>query len=361
MEASIPKLNKVIDVDHLHDGALQIIRVIRPEWAQERLHYKIFTDGITNRLIGVYRDDMKDMILIRVYGENTDLFIDRQMEFRNMRTMYKANLSAPIYCTFTNGISYGFTPGKVLDERMVRDTKISALIAENMAKMHTLKPMVSSVSTEFPTAEPHQCLFPGIDKFLGLIASAFTVKLSCQKQKCFCHLDNLQEQANFLKAELQMLNSPIVFCHNDLLLKNILYDESQNKVTFIDFEYSDYNYQAFDIANHFCEFCGVDNFEPSLYPSKDFQLRWLRIYLQKWNSHNDITPTAAELEQSVESLYDVVSRFALASHLYWGLWAVVQANNSSIDFNYLGFAHKRLEEYFKRKHELFGKNNHHKH
>lgn len=198
-------------------------------------------------------------------------------------------------------------------------------------------------------------------KSYTFVHSFNTFKFFYFRQKCFCHLDNLQEQANFLKAELQMLNSPIVFCHNDLLLKNILYDESQNKVTFIDFEYSDYNYQAFDIANHFCEFCGVDNFEPSLYPSKDFQLRWLRIYLQKWNSHNDITPTAAELEQSVESLYDVVSRFALASHLYWGLWAVVQANNSSIDFNYLGFAHKRLEEYFKRKHELFGKNNHHKH
>lgn len=181
MEASIPKLNKVISADHLRDGALEIIRAIRPEWTKESLHYKIFTDGITNRLIGVYRDDKADMILIRVYGENTDLFIDRQMEFRNMRTMYKANLSAPIYCTFTNGISYGFTPGKVLDELMVRDNKISALIAENLAKMHTLKPMVSNVSTEYPTPTPHQCLFPGIKKFLVLIASAFPINRSCTR------------------------------------------------------------------------------------------------------------------------------------------------------------------------------------
>ena len=28
------------------------------------------------------------------------------------------------------------------------------------------------------------------------------------------------------------------------------------KVSFIDFEYSAYNYEAYDIAVHFCEYCG---------------------------------------------------------------------------------------------------------
>jgi len=28
------------------------------------------------------------------------------------------------------------------------------------------------------------------------------------------------------------------------------------KVSFIDFEYVGYNYQAFDIGNHFCEYAG---------------------------------------------------------------------------------------------------------
>ena len=53
------------------------------------------------------------------------------------------------------------------------------------------------------------------------------------------------------------LNSPIVFAHNDLLLGNIIYTEKLNQVTFIDYEYADYNYQAFDIGNHFTEFAGI--------------------------------------------------------------------------------------------------------
>lgn len=190
MEVTIPKLNTVISgssADDLREGALEVVRTIRPEWSAERLNTKIFTDGITNRLIGVYRNDKREMILIRVYGENTDLFIDRKLEFRNMRTMYKAGLSAPIYCTFSNGLSYGFTPGKVLDECMVRDGTISALIAENLARMHTVKPLVSNATcaSEFGSPEtPHSCLFAGLQKFLVLATStgsAFSPKRACKR------------------------------------------------------------------------------------------------------------------------------------------------------------------------------------
>lgn len=61
---------------------------------------------------------------------------------------------------------------------------------------------------------------------------------------------------NNLKNFLSNLDSPIVFSHNDLLLGNVIYNENKNKVTFIDYEYADYNYQAFDIGNHFAEFVG---------------------------------------------------------------------------------------------------------
>ena len=41
---------------------------------------KVFTEGITNRLLGCqHKDDVNqtDVLLIRVYGEKTDLIIDR--------------------------------------------------------------------------------------------------------------------------------------------------------------------------------------------------------------------------------------------------------------------------------------------
>lgn len=93
-----------------------------------------------------------------------------------------------------------------------------------------------------------------------------------------------------MKETLSQLGSPVVLCHNDLLCKNIIYNQAQGwwqqfpppgegsvphppprglaapspapafpsagHVRFIDYEYTGYNYQAFDIGNHFNEFAG---------------------------------------------------------------------------------------------------------
>jgi len=61
-----------------------------------------------------------------------------------------------------------------------------------------------------------------------------------------------------LKEILESEKIPIAFCHNDLLLANIIYDGRNAKVAFIDYEYAMPNYIAFDVANHFVEFAGED-------------------------------------------------------------------------------------------------------
>jgi Predicted choline kinase involved in LPS biosynthesis len=69
-------------------------------------------------------------------------------------------------------------------------------------------------------------------------------------------VSQLQSDWQYIETALSKTKSPVVFCHNDLLLGNIIYDETEDKVTFIDYEYAGVNYQAFDIANHFDEFAG---------------------------------------------------------------------------------------------------------
>lgn len=73
----------------------------------------------------------------------------------------------------------------------------------------------------------------------------------------FLPIRRLREEFAELYKHLLTLNSPIVFCHNDLLLGNVIYEKSTNRITFIDYEYAGQNFQAFDIGNHFTEFAGV--------------------------------------------------------------------------------------------------------
>lgn len=75
-------------------------------------------------------------------------------------------------------------------------------------------------------------------------------------------------------------------------------------------------------------FTGVDEVDYSRYPDKEFQLNWLKVYLESYQNES-VT------EQDVERLYVQVNKFALASHLLWTIWALIQAEHSTIDFDYV--------------------------
>lgn len=157
----------------IKEGAIQVVKKVKPHWDEARIKIKVFTNGITNRLVGVYlQDSEEDLVLIRVYGEKTELFIDRNLEVRNMKTMHKAGLTPPVYCTFENGLCYGYAPGEVLDEKMVRDPTISRCVSDVLAKMHTIRPMVKIRSQE-KFEQPEPSLFRGLKKFINLIPIAF--------------------------------------------------------------------------------------------------------------------------------------------------------------------------------------------
>ena len=129
---------------------------------------------------------------------------------------------------------------------------------------------------------------------------------------------------------LEAAKSPLVFCHNDLLLGNVVYTEERNSVTFIDYEYADVNFRDFDIGNHFAEFPGVDDngIDYSKYPSPDYQRAWIRVYLEE---HKE----AAVTDDEVETLYKNANKFALSSHFLWALWSLIQAEHSTIEFDFV--------------------------
>ncbi|KAJ8396692.1 hypothetical protein AAFF_G00015300 [Aldrovandia affinis] len=146
-------------------------------------------------------------------------------------------------------------------------------------------------------------------------------------------VDTLLREAESLEKHLSHISSRTVLCHNDLLTKNIIYNQAEGSVRFIDYEYANYNYQAYDIGNHFNEFAGVDDVDYSLYPSQELQRDWLRVYLENYKQCLGLQPTVSA--QEVHSLYVKVCKFSLVSHFSWGLWALLQARYSTIDFDFL--------------------------
>ncbi|XP_014253652.1 ethanolamine kinase 1 isoform X3 [Cimex lectularius] len=341
METVVLPLDVEIKEEELEIGANIILTSVRPSWNSKEILFKVFTDGITNKLIGCsIKENPSDVVLVRVYGKNSDLLIDREAEKENFKLLHKAGFAPRLYATFKNGLAYEFVPGNVINVDTVKAPTIYPLIASMMAKIHTVHRDMN--------ASP--CLWYKIEKQLKLIPSVYTSK---NKQLIFEEtfpngIEFLWKEFVLLKSILSKENSPIVFCHNDLLLANIIHQG--NKITFIDYEYASCNYQAYDIGNHFAEFSGVTEMDYSLFPGEDFQRSWLRIYLEEY--YNITSPSRVVSEEDVSTLYQQVNRFVLASHLYWATWALVQGQHSSIDFDFIRYGAERMKEYEIRKRKV---------
>ncbi len=297
-----------------------------------------------------------DMVLVRVYGLNTEVIIDRDAEIRNMRLFHSAGCGPALLATFANGIAYEFVPGDILTVENVPDPAVNQGVIDMFAKMHRIKlepgagekPCLWDRLRQFLEASPDGGFEPG--------TSGADEKKAKRFQECgIPSRARLLAEIEQMERELGPANeSPVVHCHNDLLLGNIVRDGKKGKVTFIDHEYGAPNFQAFDLGNHFTEWGGVDGEidYARYYPSEAVQKEWLRRYLVAYYKEGGEEEGREPTEEEVQSLYVDTNRFSLCANLKWGIWATVQAKNSNIDFDFLDYARQRLGEYFRRKEQF---------
>lgn len=110
------KLLSSDDPTLLTDFQTFILPLVRPQWTSNSLGYRVFEDGVTNKLYGFFQvgraDD--DMVLVRVNGGGRELVVDARMEIVVMLTLHRAGLSPPLYLVTENAVCYGFIPGRTL-------------------------------------------------------------------------------------------------------------------------------------------------------------------------------------------------------------------------------------------------------
>eukprot|EP01135_Chromosphaera_perkinsii_P009912 Nk52_evm5s1967 gene=Nk52_evmTU5s1967 len=334
IESEVERYHFEVDHDNLDVGVRSVIIHFKSDWTEDKLHIKQFTEGMTNKLFCCSQAGMDEKVLIRVYGKNTDKLIDREQEVVNMVSLSSKGLAPYLYGRFDNGCAYGFFPGTPLDMDGMSDPHIAPLTAKRLGEWH---------GTHIP-GDMRPLLFDTLARWRGLIPENYDNAERNATFKEKIDLKQLESELAVLKDIVETkLKSPVVFAHNDLLCKNILYDNTTDTVNFIDYEYGTYNYRGFDIGNHFCEFAGMESvLDYERFPSKEFQMEFLNHYLYYLN---EAKPTPEE----VEALYKEVQVFALIAHFYWGFWGLVQESISDIDYGYLSFAIQRFEEYFRRK------------
>lgn len=139
---------------------------------------QLFTDGITNKLIGCFHTDpdksRDEVLLVRIYGNKTDLLIDRNAEKKNIAYLHQHGLAPQLFATFRNGLVYEFVPGVALNTQLVSEPKIWRLVAKNLARMHKLP-----LSAEEAAKEP--MLKTKTKKFMELMPETFSDPVKHQR------------------------------------------------------------------------------------------------------------------------------------------------------------------------------------
>ncbi|KAG8224240.1 hypothetical protein J437_LFUL001619 [Ladona fulva] len=279
-------------------------------------------------------------------------------------------LGPRLHGVFPGGRLEEYIPAKPLKTMQMSDPKLSVMIAEKMALIHSMN---------VPISKEPRWLWDTMHRWLmkvQQIKSDFeSGNLALNQnieaiQKIFSH--NYSEEMDWIRRQATKVSSPVVFCHNDLQEGNILLKEEDpsdirnqysssykhSNMVIIDFEYCSYNYRGFDIANHFCEWTydytldDAPNFSscPKAFPTREQQLLFIRSYLQTLRKNKKhLQQAASGIEEEAEQILKEVQIFTMVSHLFWGLWSIVNAKVSQIPFGYWEYASERLDAYFKQK------------
>lgn len=343
--SSIPRSSISVDISlslpQMKTYIIELCKDLFKKWSyldSSRFSVETVSGGITNQLLKVSvreADGNEVSLTVRLYGPNTDLVIDREREMKALPHLSAAGFGAELLGLFENGMVQSFINARTLCPLDMSSPKIAAEIARQLRKFHQV---------EIPGSKEPQ-LWNDIFKFLK---KAEGLKFDDDEKQAKYEsilFKEIHEEVNDLMNLSGALNAPVVFSHNDLLSGNLMLNEQEDKLYFIDFEYGSYSYRGYDIANHFNEYAGYEC-DYNLYPDKKAQYHFFLNYLQADGTHE-------VYEKDLEQLFVETSVFRLASHVYWALWALIQAKMSPIDFDYLGYFFLRYNEYKKHKETCF--------
>ncbi|XP_030307125.1 choline kinase alpha isoform X2 [Calypte anna] len=333
------------------------------ELREEQLQINPIRGGLSNMLFQCSLPDTVETlgdeprkVLLRLYGAILQMGAEAMvLESVMFAILAERALGPKLYGIFPQGRLEEFIPSRKLSTEELSLPDISAEIAEKMARFHGMT---------MPFNKEPKWLFGTMEKYLNQVLRIKFTKESRTRKLNKLLSYNLPQEMKNLRAMLEATSSPVVFCHNDCQEGNVLFlegkENSENqKLMLIDFEYSSYNYRGFDIGNHFCEWMYDYTYEKYpffkasflKYPSKKQQLHFISSYLSAF--HDGFGSLSNEEKSKLEEEVLIeVNRFALASHFFWGLWSIIQAKISSIEFGYLEYALSRFDAYFDQKKKL---------
>jgi thiamine kinase-like enzyme len=265
------------------------------DWKGRNILIQPLSGGLTNSNYKVKVDGTA--YFVRVPGESTELLaIDRDNEYHNTKAAAEAGVAPRVlyYLPEQCVMVLEFLDGQTMSMDALNAAGMPTRMAKAIRQLHSGPRFLSDFN-----------MFRLTEYYLGL----------CQERSIRIPDGYLERMPVVEQIEKAMSVHPLrtVPCNNDLLAENYLDDGKQ--LWLIDYEYSGNNDPTFELGN----------------TCQEMQF-----------SEDQINEVCAGYFGSVSS--DKIARMKLnmiMSDVGWGLWAAIQANISTIDFDFWGWAIER--------------------
>jgi thiamine kinase-like enzyme len=283
-----------------------------PEWRGLDIKISQLSGGITNKLYRIRSE--KGDYTVRVYGDRTDLFIDREQEADTLRQMSEIGVSSKLIKFMPDK---GVTIVEFIDDAIVLqnehflDTTLHPKIVDPIRKIHTSGAQLKRVFNPLHEVMKMSAILKGLKADYPEFEIAGTIQRLLK-----------------LSAVINIPESAYTACHNDLLADNfiLIKEEAAHKydapMYIIDWEYGGMAPRYYDIADMFQEILVPREVEKQIVAEycKDVDFDRVLFFIDLYKPFPDI---------------------------YWFLWSLIQLNISKISFDYYNYGKVKYENALK--------------
>ncbi len=265
------------------------------DWKGRDISIQQLSGGLTNTNYKVIVDGTP--FFIRVPGASTELLaIDRANEYHSSKAAAQAGIGPKVlyYLPEYSVMVLEFLNGKTMSKDALNESGMPARMAASIKRLHAGERFLLDFN-----------MFRLTEYYLSLCSDR-AIKIPDG------YLDRMST-VNEIEKAMSVKPLATVPCNNDLLAEN--YIDDGNQLWLIDYEYSGNNDPTFELGNTCQE--------------------------MQFNDEQIAEVCAAYFGQASADKIARMKLNMIMSDVGWGLWAAIQANISTIEFDFWGWALER--------------------
>jgi thiamine kinase-like enzyme len=260
-------------------------------WRGREVSVSPLSGGLTNENYLVEAGG--ERYVMRIPGASTELLsIDRANEVHNTMGAAETGVGPRVleYLPGLDVMVLEFIPGATMSAETLQSVHMARRMAESFKRLHSARRFLRDFD-----------MFRLIETYLGIVAEHHvTIPRG--------YRDRLPVVAEIERA-VSVHALAAVSCHNDLLCENFIDDGTSLRI--VDYELSGNNDPCFDLGNTAQEAIFGDDLR--------------EILCEAYFGHSDVRQLAR------------MNLFALMSDVGWTLWGAIQAQISTIDYDFTGY------------------------